>query len=1007
MKNLAKEFKDPGAKYRGKPFWSWNGKLEVKELERQIDVLKDMGMGGYFCHSRTGLATEYLGEEWFELINACAAKGKKEGMETWLYDEDRWPSGTAGGIVTKNRDYRIHYIRLNVADASDFNWSDGIISAFTLTLDGQSFTNKKRIYGPVKPDEGTVVYFTSEEMVEYSFYNGETYVDTMNPEATAEFIRVTHDKYAEKCSKGFNNGTIRGIFTDEPHHGGIMTGFALQNPEGRNLTPYPKDLFKHFYDAYGYHLEDNLPELYLFPEGEMVSKVKWHYCDLICSLYIKNYLMPLRAWCKSHNIEFTGHLLHEDSLAAQASVNGSMQRGYEHMDSPGVDVLWEFNFNHQIAKQLQSSARQLGKTTLLSELYGCSGWQMTFQNHKAVGDWQSLYGINLRCHHLCWYTMKGEAKRDYPGSIFYQSEWYKNYKYVEDYFSRIHVLRDNTTPVCDTLIMSPVESLWSVVHPGWCNFFDAADPCTVKIEQDYVALFKLLESNQIDFDFGDEEQMSRLCSVEKTDDGAILHLGNASYRTLIIPTCLTMRSSTVKLAREFALAGGSVIFLCKPQYVDAVKSSEALELPVTYTTLGSGLISLLNKNPYARVSSGKVAMQVMLHSEGVLLHLLNLDRENGEDNVKISFKKDGYVEKWDVRSGKVSLLAKGERPEVVLDFAPSQEYMLMLKASSKARAQKQYQTVARQIIDQELSYCLTEPNVAVLDIASYSLDGSEQSAPMEILKLDREVRTKLGLVWRNGEMLQPWFKQKEGLAQKSASAPLKLTFKFNAEHLCPITLMMETPELFTVKVNDITLSRVLDKTYIDPCFKLLPIDADMLKAGENTVTLEGTFNDSVDLEAIYLLGGFGVKTDGVTCCLTKLPQKLRIGDITTQGLPFYSGSIDYLLPPFSVEGKSRVYLSLPKFEGALATVHGNSKECTIAFAPYTADVTELAGDNAFVRLHLTRRNTFGPMHMNPVRQFNYGPDTFHACGKDFMYDDYSLIQNGILEPIELEIKKPL
>ena len=151
MKKLAKEFKNPGVAYRGKPFWSWNGRLEAKELERQIEVLKDMGMGGYFCHSRTGLATEYLGDEWFELINVCAAKGKKEGMETWLYDEDRWPSGTAGGIVTKNHEFRMHYIRLNVCPASEFNWSDGIISAFTLKLDGQSFTDKKRIYGPVNP----------------------------------------------------------------------------------------------------------------------------------------------------------------------------------------------------------------------------------------------------------------------------------------------------------------------------------------------------------------------------------------------------------------------------------------------------------------------------------------------------------------------------------------------------------------------------------------------------------------------------------------------------------------------------------------------------------------------------------------------------------------------------------------------------------------------------------------------------------------------------------------
>lgn len=88
MDKLIREFKNPPAAYRGKPFWCWNGKLEGEELERQLDILEDMGMGGAFCHSRTGLKTEYLSDEWFELINRCAAKGKKDGMEIWLYDED-------------------------------------------------------------------------------------------------------------------------------------------------------------------------------------------------------------------------------------------------------------------------------------------------------------------------------------------------------------------------------------------------------------------------------------------------------------------------------------------------------------------------------------------------------------------------------------------------------------------------------------------------------------------------------------------------------------------------------------------------------------------------------------------------------------------------------------------------------------------------------------------------------------------------------------------------------
>ena len=92
MKRVLKnEFTTPSAEYRGKPFWSWNGELREGELIRQAGVMKEMGLGGYFMHSRAGLITEYLGDEWFDLINAVADAAEKDGMEAWLYDEDRWP----------------------------------------------------------------------------------------------------------------------------------------------------------------------------------------------------------------------------------------------------------------------------------------------------------------------------------------------------------------------------------------------------------------------------------------------------------------------------------------------------------------------------------------------------------------------------------------------------------------------------------------------------------------------------------------------------------------------------------------------------------------------------------------------------------------------------------------------------------------------------------------------------------------------------------------------------
>ena len=114
---IIKTLKNPPNAYRGKPFWSWNGELEESELLRQIDCMHDMGFGGFFMHSRTGLITEYLGDEWFRLVRVCAEYAyNKYGMEAWLYDEDRWPSGTCGGMVTKDRKNRLRFLSLYDGD---------------------------------------------------------------------------------------------------------------------------------------------------------------------------------------------------------------------------------------------------------------------------------------------------------------------------------------------------------------------------------------------------------------------------------------------------------------------------------------------------------------------------------------------------------------------------------------------------------------------------------------------------------------------------------------------------------------------------------------------------------------------------------------------------------------------------------------------------------------------------------------------------------------------------
>lgn len=97
-------FANPTSEYRGTPLWSWNTKLDEDQLMRQIDNLQEMGLGGFHMHSRVGLDTEYMGEEFMDLVKKCVERAKEKKLLAWLYDEDRWPSGAAGGLVTKDDD---------------------------------------------------------------------------------------------------------------------------------------------------------------------------------------------------------------------------------------------------------------------------------------------------------------------------------------------------------------------------------------------------------------------------------------------------------------------------------------------------------------------------------------------------------------------------------------------------------------------------------------------------------------------------------------------------------------------------------------------------------------------------------------------------------------------------------------------------------------------------------------------------------------------------------------
>ncbi len=331
-------FRRPGAVYRSAPFWSWNEVMTPERVRRQLDAMKEGGFGGAFLHSRIGLISPYLGTQWKRAVLAAVDHCKKRGMLAYLYDEDRWPSGFAGGIVTRTRSNRMWYLHV--------------------TRNGSRLT-----WEILRSPRGGARYAT--------WFNGQGYLDTLSPEPVAAFLSSTHEVYRRWCGAEFGR-TVPAIFTDEPTY---CIGAQADEKRGEWLMPWTKGFAAVFRKRYGYDIRDRIADLVEDRPG--CESVRYDYHRLTTELCVANFGKQVFDWCERAGIALTGHYLEEDTLRRQVAVIGDAMAFYEWMQWPGVDHLCRNLNNPLTLKQCSSVAHQLGKERVLSELYGCSGQIIT------------------------------------------------------------------------------------------------------------------------------------------------------------------------------------------------------------------------------------------------------------------------------------------------------------------------------------------------------------------------------------------------------------------------------------------------------------------------------------------------------------------------------------------------------------------------------------------------------------------------------------------------------
>ncbi len=373
---LEKHFKTPDKTFGSAPLWVWNADVSEGKIDSMLTEFKANAFGGVFIHPRPGLITPYLSKRWMELYDYSVKRGKEMGLEVWIYDENSYPSGFAGGHVPEempssyNQGQMLHLRRSDV-----FNVADNFVVALRKTTSG---------FEEVDPNgnnpKGTYYLFEKENYRKSPWYGGYSYVDLLAKGVTDKFINVTMKGYEKSFGNEFGK-TVPGIFTDEPNI----------EVQGENNIRWTPDLFEVFKKRWGYNLERHLPSL--FEEVGLWRKVRHNYYQVLLQLFIDRWSKPWYNYTEDKKLEWTGH--YWEHGWPNPNHGGDNMAMYAWHQRPGIDMLFN-QFDEQSAnaqfgnvravKELSSVANQLGKKRTLSETYGGGGWELTFGDLKRLGD---------------------------------------------------------------------------------------------------------------------------------------------------------------------------------------------------------------------------------------------------------------------------------------------------------------------------------------------------------------------------------------------------------------------------------------------------------------------------------------------------------------------------------------------------------------------------------------------------------------------------------------------
>jgi hypothetical protein len=518
--------------------WAVNAPLDQARLRGQLDQIRRDGFDGVVFHPRFYPGQPpYLSDEYLRIVSGVILHAQAIGLSLWIYDENGWPSGIAGGELLRR-------------------YPDDAGGVLTLHRGG---------------DADAWHTFEARGCHWHLALHRTREIDYLNPAACAHFLSLTHDRYRDGLDPAAW-AHVEAFFTDEPEFG-LGANIDRVPPDG--AVPWSPGIEALYLDRTGRDFRADLPLVFFNdPEGAH-EEARIQFWEFMTDRLCKGFFEPNHAWCRREGKLFTGHLKGDEHPLFQVMMNGSAHQVFRHFDLPGIDPLERFPACDYYARDVASAARQYGTGRAMAEVMGGGGWGSTPADLERFLLWLANHGVSDLVIHLYQYRLDSHAIRDWPPANPNGLNWREAYA---DVLRRIRFKTDASAVArADTLVVAPYRGMMAAYEP-WSLPQSNIHNCVTYPETPAGCLNRefLYHSDQMmaavpGHHYADARSLEEHGRVE----GGRLFIGRHGYTKVILAEGCRLTPIGQRLLQAVEAAGGRVL-----SDIEAISGAKPVSSPL-------------------------------------------------------------------------------------------------------------------------------------------------------------------------------------------------------------------------------------------------------------------------------------------------------------------------------------------------------------------------------------------------------------------------------------------